>query len=183
MKTMAAQGFLLRKLIPESLPTWPACKFGKSKHRAWRNKPAKGHQGGKMQVATRLGECTSVDQLESTTPGMIAHVKGTLPQWDIVRQPFLWTMEWIVIHTSSKVHYCIMEAKVALKRYAATSNIKNRHCYTDNGRFGEIIFKNEVQWHGKIISLCKINDHFRNNVAERCIWTLLDQARVIFVHP
>jgi hypothetical protein len=48
-----------------------------------------------------------------------------------------------------------MKAKVALKRYAATSNIKNRHYYTDKGRFGEIIFKNEVQWHGQIISLCE----------------------------
>jgi len=62
-----------------------------------------------------------------------------------------------------------MEAKVALKRYAATSNIKNRHYYTDKGRFGEIIFKNEVQWHGQIISLCEMNDHFRNSVAEQRI--------------
>jgi len=84
MKTM--------KMISTSVSTCLACKFGKAMHRAWRNKPATGHQGGKLWVATRPGECRSVDRLEFTTPGIIAQVKGTLPQWNIVRQPFLWTM-------------------------------------------------------------------------------------------
>jgi GAG-pre-integrase domain len=61
MKSMAAQGLLPRKLINASVHICPACEFGKATRRIWRTKLSKRHQGRKLWVATRPGECISVN--------------------------------------------------------------------------------------------------------------------------
>ena len=185
MKSMAAQGLLPHKLINASVPICPACEFGKATQRAWRTKPSKRHQGGKLRVATRPGECISVDQLESTTPGLIAQIKGYLTR-KRYRAATVFVDHWsglsyIHLQKSTNAEET-MEAKVAFERYAAKSNIKVRHYHADNGRFGENLFKNEVQKQGQTISFCGVNAHFQNGVAERRIRTLQDQARAILAH-
>jgi hypothetical protein len=75
-----------------------------------------------------------------------------------------------------------MEAKVAFERYAAKSNIKVRHYHADNGRFGENLFKNEVQKQSQTISFRGVNAHFQNGVTEQQIRTLQDQTRAILAH-
>ena len=49
--------------------------FAKATKRPWRTKA---HHKAKLQVATKPGQCVSVDQLESSVLGFIGHLKGIL---------------------------------------------------------------------------------------------------------
>ena len=55
----------------------PACLYGKQKRRPWRTKGVAGGQH-KIKKATRPGECVSVDQLQSETPGLLPQTSGKL---------------------------------------------------------------------------------------------------------
>jgi hypothetical protein len=79
MQAMARQGLLPTKLAKCQVPLCTSCLYGKATSRPWRTKPRLGHQGGgKLRTSTGPGQCVSVDQLESSTPGLIAQMKGWL---------------------------------------------------------------------------------------------------------
>jgi hypothetical protein len=69
----------LLKVIPSNLatahpPQCAGCIDGALTERLWRTKALKGRNH--LFTATKPGECVSVDQLESRTPGFISHFKG-----------------------------------------------------------------------------------------------------------
>ena len=55
----------------------PACLYGKQKRRPWRSKGAKA-QDHRIKKAMSPGECVSVDQLISGTPGLVGQTTGKL---------------------------------------------------------------------------------------------------------
>jgi hypothetical protein len=76
LRAMARIGKLPRKLADCRMPICPSCVFGKATRRPWRTK---GKQVGlNSGTITSPGDCVSVDQLESPTPGFIGQVKGAL---------------------------------------------------------------------------------------------------------
>ena len=78
MQSMAKRGLLPKKLAKSQIPTCTSCLYGKATRRPWRTKPKVGQQGGKLRTASEPGQCISIDQLESSTPGLIAQIKGWL---------------------------------------------------------------------------------------------------------
>jgi hypothetical protein len=58
-------------------PMCVSCKYGKATRRPWRTRAKEG-QATKHVVINAPGDCVSVDQLESPTPGFIRQVKGFL---------------------------------------------------------------------------------------------------------
>ena len=78
MQVMAKQGILPKKWAKGDIPICTICLYGKATRRPWRTKPKKDSQENKLRTATEPGQCISVDQLESRTPGLIAQVKGWL---------------------------------------------------------------------------------------------------------
>jgi hypothetical protein len=71
----------LLKVIPSNLatahpPKCAGCIYGALTKRPWRTKSLKGRNH--LFTATKSGECVSIDQLESTTPGFIGQFKGAL---------------------------------------------------------------------------------------------------------
>ena len=77
VKQLADKGQLLKRLLTCPTPFCAACQYGKMTKRPWR---VKGENKGAAKTATHPGQIVSVDQLESTTPGFIAQLKGTLTQ-------------------------------------------------------------------------------------------------------
>ena len=58
-----------------------ACQYAKATHRQWCTKSCKNHQDV-TEHPTKPGQCVSVDQLESPTPGLIAQMTGFITkQW------------------------------------------------------------------------------------------------------
>jgi hypothetical protein len=127
----------------------------------------------------------SVDQLESTTPGLIVQEKG----WMTTKRYRAATvfvdhysgLSYVHLQKSTDAKETI-EAKVDFERYATKSNVRLQHYHADNGRFAENDFKAAVEAQGQTISFCSVNAHFQNAVAKRRIQTLQDQARTILIH-
>ena len=72
---MAKLGLLPKKILMAQEPVCPACQYGKMHCKLCR---IKGGITNQAKVPMRLGQIVSVDQLESTTPGFIAQLKGKL---------------------------------------------------------------------------------------------------------
>jgi hypothetical protein len=173
MQTMAKLGILPKALATCEVPICPACLYGKATKRPWRTKPGKGENGKKLRVATTPEECVSVDQLESTTLGLIAQVKGCWMTTKRYRAATVFVdhysgLSYVHLQKSTDAKETI-EAKVAFERYAAKSNVQVQHYHADNGRFAENDFKAAVEAQGQTISFCGVNAHFQNAVAERRI--------------
>ena len=75
MKEMMNQGTLPRRLLKVDTPFCTACQYGKMTRRAWRVKVDAQHS---TKIATQPGQVVSVDQLESSTLGFVAQLKGSL---------------------------------------------------------------------------------------------------------
>jgi hypothetical protein len=84
MQVMAKQGILPKRWAKCDIPICTICLYGKATRRPWRTKPKKDSQENKLRTATEPGQCISVDQLESRTPGLIAKSQ----QYNILRLDF-----------------------------------------------------------------------------------------------
>jgi hypothetical protein len=76
LKLMYALGILPRRLSSVHPPKCAGCIFGATTKRPWRTKASPSQV--KPVVVTGPGDCVSVDQLESSTPGFVAQLKGIL---------------------------------------------------------------------------------------------------------
>lgn len=74
LKVRAKAGLIPRQLANCERPKYAACMFGKLTKQAWRSKA----KTKKLFVATKPGQCVSVDQMESTIPGFLAQLKGRI---------------------------------------------------------------------------------------------------------
>ena len=127
----------------------------------------------------------SIDQLESTTPGLIAQLRGkpTTKRYRVAT---------VFVDQFSKLSYVHMqkggtaietlEAKLAFERYARSFGIKVSHYHADNGIFADKLFQRSIENSGQTLSFCGVNAHWQNGVAERRIRELQDLARTMMIH-
>ena len=76
LKQLAINGEIPKKLAKVASPKCAGCLFGAMTKIPWRSKETKASH--KVFVATKLGECVSVNQMTSTKPGYYAQLKGKL---------------------------------------------------------------------------------------------------------
>ena len=185
MQSMAKRGLLPKKLAKCQVPTCTSCLYGKATRRPWRTKPKVGQQGGKLRTASEPGQCISIDQLESSTPGLIAQIKGwlTKKRYKVatIFVDHFSGLSYIHLQKSTNADETL-EAKLAFERYASKFKVQVKSYQADNGRFAENKFMAAVKEAGQTITFCGVNAHFQNAVAERRIRTLQDQARTMLIH-
>ena len=126
-----------------------ACIFGKATRRPWRSKTPD-NKDETARTITKPGECVYVDQLESTTPGLLAQLKGTLTK-------LRYKAATIFIDHYSRLSYVHLQkttsadetvlAKEAFEWYAAAHGVTVRHYHADNGRFTDKNFAPRSQRH------------------------------------
>jgi hypothetical protein len=183
IRIMARQGLIPSKFAKCEIPMCTACLFGKATRRPWRTKPTTKKTSSKTMNAP--GQVVSVDQLISSTPGLIAQLKG----WMTKKR---YTTATIFVDQYSGLSYVhlqkstyadeTLQAKHAFERYATRHGVKVRHYHADNGRFAENLWMTDIQRQGQTISFCGVDAHFQNGVAERRIRELQDQARTMLIH-
>eukprot|EP00978_Attheya_sp_CCMP212_P016887 scaffold44584_cov79-Attheya_sp.AAC.1 len=62
------------------------------------------------------------------------------------------------------------------------AGVQIMHYHTDNGRFADNLFRNDVTEKGQTVSYCGVNAHWQNGIAEKRIRDLrTDQARTILL--
>jgi len=76
LQRMAARGDILSHLANCPVPTCASCNYAKATRKPWRSKGS--IRTREIPTITKPGDCVSVDQLESSTPGMIAQLRGFL---------------------------------------------------------------------------------------------------------
>jgi hypothetical protein len=130
------------------------------------------------------GQCISVDQLESTTPGLIAQNKGWLTKKRYrvatVFVDHFSGLSYIHLQKSTNAEETL-EARLTFERFASKFKVQVKRNQADNGRFAENKFMAAVKETGQTITFCGVNAHFQNAVAERRIRTLQDQARTMLI--
>ena len=182
LQKMAAEGNLPKRLCKSQVPKCIACLYGKATKIPWRTK---GQPLSHIQLAKSLGECVSIDQMESTTPGLIAQMKGTPT---LLRYRYLTVIvdhysrfTYVHLHTAITSEQTI-KAKQAFESMARNIGILIKHYHADNGRFADKDFIKDIEDKGQTISFCGVRAHFQNGIAEKRIRDLQERARTMLIH-
>jgi hypothetical protein len=183
LQAMAKQGILPPALAKCKAPQCSACLYGKATKRAWRTRATPSRVS--PATITGPGDCVSVDQLESSTPGLIAQLRGFL-----TRKRY--TVSTIFVDHYSRLSYVhlqqstsaedTLQAKRAFEAYAMSHGVRVKHYHADNGRFIERAFREHCEEKQQTISFSGVNAHFQNALAEKRIRDLQDSARTMLVH-
>jgi Reverse transcriptase (RNA-dependent DNA polymerase)/GAG-pre-integrase domain len=183
IRIMANQGFLPKYLAECKVPLCTSCLYGKATRRPWRTKGATNDND--QYTITRPGECVSIDQLESTTPGLIAQLRGipTTLRYKVatVFVDHATRYGYVHLQKSTSAEETI-KGKLAFEQHAASNGIKVTHYHADNGIFADNKFRQAVSEAGQTLSFCGVNAHFQNGMAERRIRELQDHARTMLIH-
>jgi hypothetical protein len=182
LQEMAKQGIIPNQLANCRVPLCTSCLYGKATRRPWRNKPSKQDQ---QHIITYPGECVSVDQLVSNTPGLIAQLRGrpTTKRYmaATVFVDHFSRLSFIHLQKTTSADETI-EGKLKFEAYAASCGVKIKHYHADNGVFADNKFRKEIMDSRQTLSFCGVNAHFQNSVAERRIRQLQDLARTMLIH-
>ena len=184
IRMMARIGLLPRRLDKcKEAPLCLGCLFGKATRCPWRTKTPAG--GVHKKVATAPGQCVSIDQLESPTPGVIAQLRGRP-----TRKRYKAATVFVDHHSGlSFVHMQVstsaqetVEGKICFEKYARSHGVKVQHYHADNGVFADNLFKQAVLEENQTLSFCGVNAHWQNGIAERRIRELQDMTRTMLLH-
>jgi hypothetical protein len=166
-------------------PKCAGCIFGAMTKRPWRTKASPSQV--KTVVFTGPGDYVSVDQLESSTPGFVAQLKGILTK----RR---YTCATVFFDHYSRLGYVHMqqqltsdetvEAKHAFEAFSRSQGVTIKHYHADNGRFSDNAFLKDIREARPIqsITYCGVNAHFQNGIAEKRIRDLQEPARKKLLH-
>ena len=184
IQVMAKQGLLPVRLATCDVPMCTACLYGKATRRPWRGKVPQNKEKS-TPVITRPGDCVSVDQLESATPGFIGEMKGKLTTKRYRAATVFYDQYSGLSYThlqKSTTGDETVEAKEAFEAFAKRHGVTIRHYHADNGRFADNKFRQSVKEKRQTLSFCGVNAHHMNGCAERQIRELQDQARTMLIH-
>jgi hypothetical protein len=102
----------------------------------------------KTLVVTGPGDCVSVDQLESSTPGFVAQLKGILTK-------IRYTCATVFVYHYSRLGYVTMqqqltsdetvEAKHDFEAFSRSQGVTIKDYHADNGRFADNAFLKEIK--------------------------------------
>ncbi len=141
LKQLALNWEIPWRLAKVKPPACMGCLFG-----AMTTVPWKGQEtSSKVFVATKAGQCVSVDQMILTQVGFIAQLKGTLTKK-------CYTVATVFVDHYSRLKYIYlmtkltseetMEAKQAFEHFAKQHGVCILHYHCDNGQFADNAFKN-----------------------------------------
>ena len=157
--------------------------FGRATRQAWRSKTPTNQIGS--QIATKPGQCVSVDQLESPTPGLIAQLKDipTIQRYNAATVFVDHFSRLSYVHLqqslSSEDTVCV---KRAFERYCKSHGVRVLQYHADNGRFADTLFLRDITEQKQQLTYCSVNAHFQNGIAEKMIRNLQDATRATLLH-
>jgi hypothetical protein len=180
LQEMAKRGDIPKRLAKVKPPMCAACMFGKMCRRAWRTRA----KNRRILTPTKPGQVVHVDQMESSTVGFIAQLKGraTKRRYKVATVFTDGATGYSYVHmqeTSSSAD--TMKAKLAFEAHSHKLGVAISHYHCDNGRFADNAWKNHVQSTGQTLSYCGVNAHFQNGRSEKKIRDLREGARTVLL--
>jgi hypothetical protein len=160
------------------------CLFGAMTKIPWRGKEQKSQHS--VFIATKPGECASVDHLQLTGPGFYGQAKGRLTKMRnknaTIFVDHLSRLQYVYLMTSNLTSSETIDAKRAFESFAAKHGIKIAHYHCDNGCFADTTFVRLCKESRQKLTFCGVNTHFQNGIAERAICNLSESAQKQFLH-
>jgi hypothetical protein len=183
LKQLALNGKIPWRLAKVKPPTCAGCLFGAMTKVPWKGQEnSSNHQ---VFVATKTGQCVSVDQLISMQVGFVAQFKGSLTKKR-------YTTATVFVDCYFKLKYLHLrtkltseettEAKRAFEHFAEQHGVRILHYHYNNGRFVDNTFKNTCSTKGQHLTFCEVNAHFQNGIVEKAIYDLCESARKQLLH-
>ena len=148
------------------------CMFGRATRKAWQSKSPPSKIGSKL--VTEPGQCVSVDQLESPSPGLIAQLKGipTIQRYNAATIFVDHYSQYTYMHLQRTLSSDdTVRAKRADERHCESQGVKVTHYHADNGRFADNLFLKDILEQKQRVTYCGVNAHFQNGVAEKKLGT------------
>jgi hypothetical protein len=162
-------------------PACARCLFGAMPKVPWKGRET----SSKVFVATKAGQCVSVNQMILTQVGFIAQLKGTLTK-------IRYTAATVFVDHYSRLKYIhlmikltskdTIEAKQAFEHFAKPHGIHVLHYHCDNGQFADNAFNNSCSSKGQRLTFCGVNAHFQNGIEEKAIRDLWESAWKQLLH-
>lgn len=182
IKQLARQGILPKQLVDCRVPKCTACLFGKATRRPWRTRAPKNKAASPS--VTAAGQCVSVDQMVSKTPGLVGQLRGT-PTRSRYEATTVFVdqfsgLSYVHVQKTTSAADTI-EAKDAFERFAASHGVRVLHYHADNGIFADNKWRKAIQEKRQTLSFCGVNAHWQNGMAERRIRELRDHARTMLI--
>ena len=184
LKLLAKCGMIPKELENVDPPRCPGCAYGKAKRKST---GVKGWHNNKRSIkpVKYAGQCVSVDQLISPTPGFVPTHRGK-PTNDRYLGATVFVdhySDFTYVHLMTKMDAAAtVEAKRAFERIANSYNVVVKHYHCDNGLFDTKLFKQAVQQASQNITFCGVNAHHQNGRAERRIQDITTGARTSLLH-
>jgi hypothetical protein len=183
LKQLTINGEISKKLAKVAPHKCAGCLFSNVTKIPWRGKETKASH--KVFVATKPGECISVNQMTSTKPGFYTQLKGKLTKKR-------YRCATIFADHFSQLRYVhpqvddlpieTVTAKCAFESFAAEHCVRIQHYHCDNGQFSNNTFKQACHDARQQLTFCGVNAHFQNGIAKRSIHDLSKSARKQLLH-
>eukprot|EP00957_Ditylum_brightwellii_P124822 9514840-Ditylum_brightwellii.AAC.1 len=152
--------------------------------RPWRGKQTlTSHH--KNKPALHAGQCILVDQMESTTLGFVAQLKGrlTIKRYQaatiFVDHYSRFTYVHLQCDLSSKQ---TLEAKRTFEIWSANVGVKIEHYHADNGWFAHKAFMQDYERNGQMLTVCATKSHWQNGITGKRSRDLKESARRQLLH-
>jgi hypothetical protein len=167
LKQLAFNGKIPKKLAKVLPHKCAGCLFGAMTKLPWQGKETKANH--EVFVATKPGECASVDQMTSTEVGFYAQLKGKLTKkrykCATVFVNHFSRLRFVYLQLDDKSNETLA-AKLAFEQYTAEHGVKILHYHCDNGRFHDNAFQQVCHDARQQLTFCGVNAHFQNGIAK-----------------
>jgi hypothetical protein len=183
LKQLALNEEIPKKLATVTPPKCTGCLFDAMTKIPWRGKETKASH--EVFIATKPGECISVNQMASTEVGFFAQMKGKLTK----RR---YRCATIFVDHFSRLRFVHLQindtsaetlgAKCAFETFAAKHGVRILHYHCNNERFQDNAFKQACHKAQQQLTFCGVNAHFQNGIAELSIRNLSERARKQLLH-
>jgi GAG-pre-integrase domain len=183
LQAMSLRGQLPRRLANCPIPTCQSCLIGKQTRRPWR---AKGEPNeDKANRVAEPGECVSVDQLESSVPGLVGQLKGKLTnkryKVATIFVDHFPSLSYVHLQLSTSADDTL-QAKFEFEKYVRSHVVLVQRYHDDNGRFSDSSWRNDILKQGQRLAFCGVGAHHQNGRAEKRIRDIQDLARTSLIH-
>jgi hypothetical protein len=183
LKQLALNGEIPKKLAKAKPPKCAGCLFGAMTKIPWHGRETKASH--KVFVATRPGQCISIDQMTSTEVRIYAKMKGKLTKKQYkcatVFIDHYSHLRFVHLQTNDSSVKTVA-AKRAFKSFATKNGIKIQHYHSNSGKFSNNVFKQACHEQRQQLTFCGINAHFQNGIAKQAICNLLESAHKQLLH-
>ena len=179
---MAKQGIINKRYAKCKIPVCSACLYAKATRKKWRDKGQHKYTKRKISIP---GECVSVDQMVSPTPGLVAQISGKLTtkryKYATIFVDQATKMGYTYLQSTATADETI-QAKRAFEEFARQHGVIVRGYHADNGIFKANKWMESCRRQDQSLTFAGVNAHHQNGMAERRIRSLQELTRAMLIH-